>query len=196
MLLPFRNAAWRDVRLERGRVVLRPPRGADWVDWVALRRESRDFLEPWEPTWSNDALTRPAFRRRLQGHRSEWQRGSGYAFLIRRREDGALMGGVTLSNVRRGVAQSGSLGYWIGRRFARQGYMTESLALVLTFAFENLGLHRVEGACLPSNEASRGLLTKSGFTEEGYLRRYLRIDGQWRDHVLFGILKSDPRHRI
>ena len=196
MLLSFRNAAWRDVRLEGGRVFLRPPRGADWSDWAAVRQESREFLEPWEPTWSEDALSRPAFRRRLHGHRSEWQRSTGYAFLIRRRDDEALLGGLTLSNVRRGVAQSASLGYWIGRPFARQGYMTESLALVLDFAFDRLGLHRVEGACLPTNGASRGLLTKSGLKEEGYLRQYLRIDGEWRDHVLFGIIESDPRHRV
>ena len=190
MLLSFRSASSRDVRLEQGRVILRPPRAADWPDWAAVRRESREFLERWEPSWSGDVLSRPAFRRRLHGYRGEWQRGTGYAFLIRRREDEALMGGITLSNVRRGVAQSGSLGYWIGHRFARQGHMTESLALVLDFAFDQLGLHRVEGACLPSNDASRGLLTKSGFKEEGYLRRYLRIDGQWRDHVLFGILRA------
>ena len=103
------------------------------------------------------------------------------------------MGGVTLSNVRRGVAQAASVGYWIGERFARQGYMTEAVLAVVEFAFEELGLHRVEAACLPENDASRSLLLKVGFRQEGYARQYLRINGKWQDHLLFEMLRDDPR---
>ncbi len=195
MLLPFRSRSGRGPNLCQGRVYLRPARLDDWKAWSELRTDSRDFLEPWEPSWSGDSLTRAAFRRRLRSYQSEWQQGTGYSFLAYRGEDDALLGGATLSNVRRSVAQSASLGYWIGRNYARQGYMTEALVAVLDYAFDHLGLHRVEAACLPNNEASKGLLLKVGFVEEGYSRDYLRINGQWQDHELFAILKRDTRHR-
>lgn len=193
MQLPFRTSAMRGPRLKHGRIYLRPARQSDWRAWASLRSESRDFLVPWEPSWSGDALSRAAFRRRLRSHEAEWQRGTGYSFLMFRAEDDALIGGVTLSNVRRGVAQSGSLGYWVGEPFARQGYMTEGLRAVLDFAFDRLALHRIEAACLPANRASQGLLLKTGFKEEGYSRQYLRINGRWQDHRLFAILRADPR---
>jgi len=189
----FTRAARRPLYLEYGRVRLRPPRRGDWRAWTRLRGQSRAFLEPWEPSWPVDALTRGAFRRRLRQHLFEQESGLGYSFLIFRREDGVLLGGITISNLRRGVAQSANLGYWIGQPYARQGYMAEALSAVLDFAFERLDLHRVEAACLPGNAASQGLLRKVGFSEEGYARRYLRINGQWQDHVLFAILREDPR---
>ena len=179
--------------LEHGRVRLRPPRAGDWRAWARLREDSRDFLVPWEPSWPYDALSRAAFRRRLTQYRQEMRQDTGYAFLIFRREDGRLVGGVSMSNIRRGVAQSASLGYWMGRPYARQGYMTEALEAVLDFSFDHLGLHRIEAACLPSNHASRGLLAKVGFREEGYAREYLRINGIWQDHVLFAVLRGDVR---
>jgi ribosomal-protein-alanine N-acetyltransferase len=189
-------AQWSDspadrLRLEHGRVTLRPPSQRDWRVWAELRTESREFLTPWEPTWSYDALTRGAFRRRLRAYRNESREGTSYSFLVFRNDDDALLGGVTLSNLRRGVAQSASLGYWIGARHSRQGYMTEALTAVLKFAFSELGLHRVEAACLPNNAASKGLLLKCGFREEGYAREYLRIDGRWQDHLLFAVLRED-----
>lgn len=178
--------------LTYGRVRLRPGRPRDWRAWARLRGQSRNFLAPWEPTWPSDALSRAAFRRRLQQYAAEMRDGQGYSFLIFRKSDRALVGGISISNVRRGVAQSASLGYWIGAPYARQGYMSEALTAVLDFGFTTLGLHRIEAACLPSNEASQGLLRKVGFHEEGYAREYLRIDGVWRDHVLFGVLRTDP----
>ena len=193
MQLPFRSSAMRGPRLKHGRVYLRPARQSDWRAWANLRSESRDFLVPWEPSWSSDALSRAAFRRRLKSHEAEWQRGTGYSFLMFLSDDDALVGGVTLSNVRRGVAQSASLGYWVGEPFARQGYMTEGLRAILDFAFDRLALHRIEAACLPGNRASQGLLLKSGFKEEGYSRQYLRINGRWQDHRLFAVLQDDPR---
>ena len=181
--------------LKHGRVYLRPARHSDWRVWAKLRADSRDFLMPWEPSWSSDALSRAAFRRRLRSYEAEWQRGTGYSFLLFRAEDDALLGGITLSNVRRGVAQCASLGYWVGACFARQGYMTEGLLAILDFAFERLALHRIEAACLPDNEASQALLRKIGFSEEGYSRQFLRINGRWQDHRLFAVLQDDPRYR-
>lgn len=156
-----------------------------------MRAESRDFLVPWEPTWAYDALTRSAFRRRLRMYRAEMRQGIGYSFLIFRQSDEVLLGGITLSNVRRGVAQTASLGYWVGAPFSQQGYMTEAIACILRFAFKDLGLHRVEAACLEANVASKSLLRKSGFREEGFARGYLRINGRWQDHVLFALLRDD-----
>jgi ribosomal-protein-alanine N-acetyltransferase len=195
LLSSLRAGTERGSRYENRRVLLRPPRLSDWEAWAELRRSSREFLVPWEPTWTRDALTRQAFRRRVRVYETEWRDGTSFSFLVFRRDDEAILGGITLSNVRRGVAETASLGYWIGASHARQGYMTEALICALDFAFERLGLHRVEAACLPSNAASKALLLKAGFTQEGYTRRYLRINGDWRDHLLFAILREDPRAR-
>ena len=181
------------VRLVGSKVVLRPPARTDEKQWIAIREESRDFLEFWEPTWPSDATTPAAFRRRLKKFTADWREGATYAFLIFRREGEALLGGITLSNVRRGVAQSASVGYWMGKPHARNGYMAEAIQLTLDFSFDTLGLHRVEAACLPSNTPSRNLLLKSGFVQEGFARRYLRINGTWQDHVSFAILRTDRR---
>lgn len=193
LLSNFRSQDAKSLRLINRRVFLRAPQPGDWRDWADVRAQSRDFLTPWEPTWSYDALTRGAFRRRLRQYGSEWRQGVGYSFFVFRGEDSALMGGITISNLRRGVAQCASLGYWIGRRYARQGYMSEALVAVLDYSFEQLGLHRLEAACLPSNAASQGLLQKVGFSEEGYAREYLRINAQWQDHRLFAVLRDDKR---
>src|SRR3546814_4589034 len=112
---------------------------------------SRDFLVAWEPTWPEDATTGAAFRRRLDRQLAEWRDGTGYAFFIFDRGTDELLGGITLANLRRGVAQSGSLGYWMGKPYAGRGYMSEAGQLVLQFAFDSLGLNRVEAACLPHN---------------------------------------------
>lgn len=186
----FGNAGPR-VRLIGPRVLLRPPARRDAEAWSALRRQSQDFLQPWEPAWPSDGATRAAFRRRRAQILADWAARTGYGVLIFRRDDNALLGGVTLSNVRRGVAGASSLGYWIGAPHARHGYMTEAVACVLDFAFGALDLHRVEAACLPENEASRRLLVKTGFHEEGLARGYLKINGRWRDHRTFAVLKED-----
>lgn len=181
------------VRLDGQRVFIRPPHPRDWHAWAELRTVSRDFLTPWEPTWPPDALTRAAFGRRLRRQSAEWRDDESYSFLVFERPSEALVGGIGLSNVRRGVAQMATLGYWVGRPHARCGFTSEATGLILDFAFHHLGLHRVEAACLPTNLASRGLLEKVGFRHEGHARDYLRIDGQWRDHVLYAILRDDRR---
>lgn len=180
-----------DEQLVGPNVYLRPPRDSDWKEWAELREVSRDFLVPWEPTWPKDALTRSAYRRRLRHYGEQWRNGSGYSFFVVRRSDAVLLGGLTLSNVRRGITQSGSLGYWIGEPYAGQGVMTEAVRSALGFCFDNLTLHRVEAACLPANIASRRLLDKCGFREEGYATKYLKIDGEWADHVLYAMLREE-----
>jgi ribosomal-protein-alanine N-acetyltransferase len=181
------------LRLVGDRVFLRPPERGDYESWCTLRARSRGFLAPWEPTWPPDALSRSSYRSRLSRYAEDWRTDQGYNFLIFRNGDEALAGGIGLSNIRRGVAETASLGYWIGEPFARQRYMTAALPLVLDFAFTRLRLHRVEAACLPTNVPSRALLLRTGFQQEGYARAYLMIDGKWQDHVLFAILRDDWR---
>ena len=175
------------------RVVLRYPTMADHTAWAVLRAESRAFLSPWEPVWASDDLTRTAFRRRLRRYQREIREGTGYPFLVFAAPEMVLVGGLTLSHVVRGVTQSCSLGYWIGERYARRGLMSAAVRAVLPFAFDTLRLHRVEAACLPHNAPSIRLLEKTGFTREGYARRYLCIDGRWQDHLLYAIVSDDPR---
>lgn len=175
------------LRVEGEGVVLRPPRAADYPEWRELRAVSRSFLQPWEPTWPADDLSRAAFRRRLSAYQRDRDLGAAYPFFVFRAEDGALTGGITLSNVRRGVAQMGSVGYWCGKPFTRHGLTLAAVKAVSDFAFRTLGLHRLEAACIPENGPSRTLLAKAGFVEEGYAKAYLKINGVWRDHVLFGL---------
>jgi ribosomal-protein-alanine N-acetyltransferase len=171
-------------------VVLRIPQVTDYAEWAALREKSRDFLVPWEPTWPADDLSRSAFRRRVRRYAEDLRTDQGYAFLIVRTSDNTLVGGLTLANIRRGVAQAGSLGYWMGLPYARQGYMTEAVRAVIPFAFATLRLHRLEAACIPTNAGSIRLLEKTGFIREGYARDYLCINGLWQDHLLYGRLKD------
>ena len=178
--------------IEGAGVFLRAPQMADFADWASLREQSRAFLAPWEPEWPADDLTRGAFRNRLRRYANEMQEDSGYSFLIFRTADHALLGGVTLSNVRRGVAQSANLGYWIGVQHARRGYMSAAVAALVPFAHGSLRLRRIEAACLPENAVSVRLLEKLGFRREGYARQYLCIAGKWQDHLLYARLSSDP----
>ncbi|HAK62819.1 MAG TPA: 30S ribosomal protein S5 alanine N-acetyltransferase [Alphaproteobacteria bacterium] len=190
-LLRITAQAGEHIRIDAKRVYLRPPLPGDYEAWAALREASRDFLIPWEPRWPADDLSRPAYRRRIKRHVQEMREDKGYALFIFRQEDAALMGGLNLSNVQRGVSQSCSLGYWMGLAFAGQGYMREAVKAVLPFVFTELGLHRLEAACVPNNEPSKAVLRKTGFQEEGLARRYLRINGVWADHLLFALLDSD-----
>jgi [ribosomal protein S5]-alanine N-acetyltransferase len=167
------------------RVLLRPPKAADYANWAAVRRESRDFLEPWEPSWSRDELARSAFRERLSRYAKERRDGSGHVYFIFVKESRELAGGITLGHIKRGVAQSGVIGYWMGEKFAGKGYMSEAVDVIKRHAFGPLALHRVEAACIPDNERSVRLLKKAGFELEGRLRSYLKINGRWRDHLLF-----------
>lgn len=175
------------------RVLLRVPTIADFPQWAELREESRSFLTPWEPIWPADDLTRVAFRRRLRRYQREIRNGTGYPFFVFSPDGECLLGGLTLAQIQRGVTQSAVLGYWMGAPHAGKGFMSASVRAVIDFAFDTLHLNRVEAACLPHNAASVRLLEKVGFSREGYARKYLCIDGRWQDHLLFGLVRDDPR---
>ena len=169
-------------------VTLRTPQMTDYSEWAALREASREFLKPWEPTWPADDLTRSAFRRRIRRYAEDLRTDQGYAFLVVRNTDGAMVGGLTLANIRRGVAQAASVGYWMGLPFVRNGHMTAAVRAVVPFVFATLRLHRLEAACIPTNTASTRLLENAGFVREGYAREYLCINGIWQDHLLYARL--------
>jgi [ribosomal protein S5]-alanine N-acetyltransferase len=175
------------------RVLLRTPQMSDFPAWAQLRAESRSFLTPWEPLWAIDELSRASFRRRIRHYLRDLREDIGYALFIFCAETGALVGGLTLCNVRRGVTQAATLGYWVGQRYARQGYMTGAVRAVIPFVFDSLELHRLEAACLPNNAPSKRLLEKTGFKREGFARRYLKINGVWQDHLLYALLDTDER---
>lgn len=190
MLLPRRK-----LRIETEHLTLRQPVIGDFRDWSSLRAGSADFLIPWEPLWAADHLARKGFSNRVWWAQRSISSGSAVPLFLIRREDQALLGAITLDNIRRGPAQAGTLGYWIGQPFARQGYMQEAIAGVVHYAYDRLDLSRIEAACLPENHASRGLLEKCGFKYEGVAQSYLQINGRWRTHVLYAALRADRRGR-
>jgi [ribosomal protein S5]-alanine N-acetyltransferase len=185
----------RKVRIETERLTLRPPAHADFRDWASLRRESEGFLTRWEPTWAADHLSRKAFTNRVYWAQRSINNGSALPLFLIRREDNMLLGAITLDNIRRGPAQAGTLGYWIGESHARQGYMREAIEAMVHHAFHRLDLSRIEAACLPENAPSRGLLEECGFKYEGVAQSYLQIGGRWRTHVLYSALRMDRRGR-
>jgi ribosomal-protein-alanine N-acetyltransferase len=172
-------------------VVLRMPQMSDFAAWVELRETSRKFLTPWEPTWPADDLTRPSFRQRMKRYAEDLRTDQAYPFFLFRKEDNVLVGGLALANIRRGVAQAGSLGYWVGAPHVRRGYMGAAVRALMPVAFDVLRLHRVEAACIPTNLASIRLLEKCGFRREGYARQYLCINDFWQDHLLYARLRTD-----
>jgi len=190
----FRSAGPQETppAIEGQGVVLRWPHLDDYLEWAQLREASRAFLVPWEPAWPPDDLTRGAYRRRIRRYMEDQRNDLSYSFFVFRKRDDALVGGLTIANVRRGVAQAGSLGYWMGAPYARQGYMTAAVKAVAPFAFGALSLHRLEAACIPTNAASARLLEKCGFRYEGLARQYLCINGKWSDHSLYARLRDDP----
>lgn len=177
-------------RIDGEAIYLRAPEPRDYAEWSELREASRTYLTPWEPTWAADELSRGSYRYKLRRYAEDARDDKAYALFVFREEDSALTGGITLSNVRRGVAQTASLGYWSGKAFAGAGHTTAAVRACLRYAFEDLDLHRVEAACQPENAGSRRVLEKAGFTEEGRARAYLKINGQWRDHLLWGAVND------
>ena len=184
------------VRIDTERMVLRPPVHSDYRAWAALREQSADFPKPWEPSWSSDHLTRKAFVNRVYWANRSIAQGTALPLFLERRTDRQLLGAITLDNIRRGPAQAGTIGYWIGEGFAREGYMREALTAVVHHAFQVLDLSRLESACLPENTASRGLLEKCGYKYEGDEESYLQINGRLRNHVLYANLRADRRGRV
>jgi ribosomal-protein-alanine N-acetyltransferase len=187
--------AARRVRIETERMTLRLPQHGDFRAWTTLRDQSAPFLTPWEPVWAADHLSRKAFTNRIYWANRSTSQGTALPLLLIRREDAALLGAITLDNIRRGPSQAGTLGYWMGQAHARQGYMREAILSVVHHAFTVMDLSRIEAACLPENAASRGVLEKCGFKYEGVAQSYLQIAGRWRNHVLYANLRNDRRGR-
>ena len=189
--LPFLRRSLPALKGER--VTLRLPQTSDYREWAALRAASRAFLEPWEPRWASDELERSAWRQRLSRYMEDHASGTALPFFIFENGSGALIGGITLGNIRYGVAQTGQIGYWIGERYAGKGLMLDAVSLLVHHAFAELRLHRIEAACIPDNLRSLRLLEKAGFQREGLLRSYLRINGIWQDHYLYALVAGDVR---
>lgn len=177
--------------LQTDRLELRVPDADDFPEWARLRRANRGFLQPWEPKWPRDHLSQRSFRRRVRWAQGEAESGRSLSFLMFLRDPRLMVGGITLSNIRRGPSQCGTLGYWVGGEYARRGYMTEATDAVVHHAFTQMRLTRLEAACLEENTASRGLLTACGFHFEGVVRSYLEVDGVVRDHMLFARVVGD-----
>ncbi|GIT91032.1 GCN5 family N-acetyltransferase [Jannaschia pagri] len=189
-------AGFRRPKIHTDRMELRLPQHGDYRAWVSLRDASAEFLQPWEPEWAADHLGRKSFTNRVYWAQRSQTQGSALALFLIRKADGALLGAITLDNIRRGPAQSATLGYWIGLPHARQGYMREAIVALSHHAFNRMDLSRLEAACLEENTASRGLLERSGFKYEGVAQSYLQIAGRWRNHVLYAMLRSDRRGRV
>lgn len=180
--------------LKGERVFLRPPHYRDYLEWAALRHDSRAFLEPWEPRWAHDELERSSWRARMHRYRQDFAAGTAIAYLIFENEADLLVGGITLGNIRHGVSQSAQIGYWMGERYAGRGYMQDALRTLLVHAFNMLRLHRIEAACIPGNYPSIRVLEKAGFKREGLARSYLCINGIWHDHYIYARIASNEWH--
>ncbi len=175
-----------------GGIVLRTPKWADFDEWAALRRENRDYLTPWEPSWDEVGLNRSAYRQKLANFKRLIASDSAYPFFIFRADDDQLIGACNLTNVKRGAMQSAHIGYWTGERFTRQGFARAAVRTVLDFSFNGISLHRVNAAVRTDNAASINLLESIGFIQEGLARDFLKINGAWCDHLIYAKLRSDP----
>ncbi len=179
------------VAIASGRQVdLRYPQRFNYHEWAKLRADSAGFLEPWEPSWTGDELSKPSFKARLGRANSELENGTGHIFFIFEQASGLLVGGISLGNIRYGMVRSGQIGYWMGEAYAGKGLMQDAVKALISFGFEKLRLHRLEAACIPGNERSVAVLQKTGFTQEGLLKSYLKINGKWQDHLLFAIISG------
>lgn len=183
------------VRIETERMTLRAPVHSDFRQWAALREGSAAFLQPWEPTWAPDHLSRRSFTNRVYWAQRSIANGTALPLFLIRRDDQALLGALTLDHIRRGPAQAGTTGYWVGEPYARHGFMSEALRALVHYAFTQMDLSRIESACLPENVASRGVLERCGYKYEGVAQSYLQINGRWRNHVLYANLRLDRRGR-
>lgn len=183
----------RQLLIQTDRLDLRLPQLSDHKNWSQLRFESKEFLTPWEPTWSHDHLLRRPFINRVNWAKRSIQNGTAIPLFIINRNEGALIGAITLDNIRRGPNQTATMGYWIGLPYVRKGFMSEAISALVNYAFGTLDISRIESACLPENTPSRKVLEKCGFKYEGVAQAYIQIDGRWRTHVLYSSLRYDRR---
>lgn len=179
------------------RVVLRPITNDDFDAWRDVRRRCEGWLTQWEPRGTPgapDVVENPrAFASRCGARERERQLGTGYGWGIFVEDQ--LAGEINMAHVVRGAMQSCTVGYWIDEALAGKGYMPEALVTVLRFAFDDVGLHRVEIGIIPRNAASRSVVDKLGIREEGIASRFLQINGVWEDHVRYGITAEEWAER-
>ena len=175
-------------RLNTDRLTLRPPHIRDYTEWHDVRKRNQSYLQPFEPIWAENALTLPSYKAKLAQQKQNWIRDTAYAFLILAPNDQQVIGGININHIARGAAQHGTLGYWLDQAQQGCGYMTEALQAIIEFARNGLSLNRLHAATLPHNNRSRNLLTRTGFTEEGYACNYASINGVWADHTLYGFV--------
>lgn len=184
----LKNAERNTLMLTTERLHLRPAHMDDYMQWRYVRAKNESFLKPYEPSWPDQCLTESFFKRRVERLCADWDSDKTYAFVAF--ANGQLIGGINLNNVARGAAQYASLGYWLDEDHQGKGYMHESAAAVLDFAYNVILLERVNAATLVHNERSRKMLQRLGFEEEGFARNYIQIDGRRQDHVLYGLTKE------
>lgn len=175
-------------QLKGQRIYLSVPKIENYKDWEEVRRRNQDFLKPYEPKWANNPLSKEFFKQRLKRQKKAMNAGRGVFFLIHHYESRKIIGGININDIQYGAARYASLGYWLDEPYLRQGYMSEAAHLVIDYAFDTLKFNRLNAACLSGNVASIKLLLKLGFKEEGFARKYLQINGKWRDHRLFGLI--------
>lgn len=165
------------------------------MNWHTVRKESDTFLAPWEPVRGYDYMSRSSFKTRVYWNKRSVRENRSVPLLLFRKDDEKIVGGLTLDNIQKGVAQCCTVGYWVGEKYARKGYMSEALSNAVQYAFTTLDISRVQAGCLPENKPSRALLEKNGFKYEGVAQSYLQIAGRWRNHVLYANLRRDRRGR-
>jgi [ribosomal protein S5]-alanine N-acetyltransferase len=184
------------MRLQEDVTAIRPFASSDLGALLELRRRNLDFMAPFEPTRSPSFYSRAGQARELDLDDAAWRVGAGFAFaVLDAGDDDRLIGRVALGNVVRGPWQNATLGYWIDQDANGRGHCTRAVALVVRFAFEHAGLHRVQPAIMPRNDRSKRVVAKVGFRHEGRAERYLEIAGVWEDHELFALTIEDWQAR-
>jgi len=173
-------------------VELHPLRRRDAAEWSRLRVANETWLSRWEPTHAlpwRERHTPAAYRAMRRAVLRRAKEGTSLPFAVR--VEGRLAGQVTIDNIVRGAVRMGHLGYWIDHEVAGRGMGSLAVALVCDHAFGAVGLHRVQAEIRPENVPSQRLVERLGFQREGLLRRYLDIDGDWRDHFTYALLAED-----
>lgn len=176
---------------EGDRIYVRPPRKEDWEIWYYVRQRSRNHLEPWEATWLDSHMTEEYFHKWIRQQKKKRSHDQSYFHFIFLKETNELMGAINIIHVLRGIAQTASLGYWIGKEFSGNGFMSEAMSLILPYGYDTLRLHRYQAAVLKQNHASIALLKKYGFRQEGVAEKFLHVNGKWRDHLIFALTKEE-----
>ena len=181
----------KEIDLKGKKVILKKPKKENWNEWAQLRQKSRNFLQPWEPKWPKDFLTKESFNNFIAMVEASLKNKTSYNFFIFHKKNYNLMGGISLTNHKSEGYKSITIGYWMGEEFAGQGYMRDTLSATCDFCFFNLRLNRIEAACLPKNITSKKLLLNVGFEVEGYAKKYLNINGKLEDHLLLARINKN-----